>query len=122
MTYAPIVGDTENRARIQQLEAELEQLRAKVDHEAPADLAGDLEQAVKPPGLPKMVFFGAILAILSLGFFLAVYTALSKGFNSLATKAASSYANEFNEEPSDSHSTSTQPARPHRRQMTVPGL
>jgi hypothetical protein len=116
MPYVPSVSKEEEKARIQELERELAQLRERVDDD-PSEAVGELEQTVAAPTLPKMLLIGAIVIVLSLGFFVAVHTALSKGFTSLANKAASTYAHEFTEE--DEESTSTQPAtRPPR----VPGL
>ena len=117
------MSDEQDKQRIAELEAEVASLREQVGQPAEAPIqsafAEHADAAVRPPSLAKVVGLGAALIILALGFFIAIYTAMSKGFDSLAHKAASTYGSEMTE--SD---TPQQPAPSPAREPAprVPGL
>lgn len=116
-----------DKQRIADLEAEVEQLRAEMSQDAGADTdsapAPITEAAAGAPSLTKVVVLGAIVVVLALAFFLAIYTAMSKGFDSLAHKAAETYTSDMSDE--EPTSKSPRPATPGPQQQPaprVPGL
>lgn len=127
LTYSSLMSEQSDKQRITDLEAEVEQLRAKVSQRA--DASDDStsvpisETAAGAPSLTKVVALGAIVVVLALAFFLAIYTAMSKGFDSLAHKAASTYTSDMTDE--EATSDSPRPAAPQPQPKPaprVPGL
>lgn len=124
LAYPAQVTVSDDQARIEQLEAELLQLKAKVDSHHPR---GELSEANEAdlswlPRRARMVAVGAVLVLVSLGFFVAIYTALAKGFGSLATKAASSYTNEFPEEPDEQATGLNEKPHPSHQEPQAPAI
>lgn len=121
------MGEQSDRQRIADLEAEVAQLRAQVGQQAGADTHAVstpiTEAPAGAPSLTKVVALGAIVVVLALAFFLAIYTAISKGFDSLAHKAAKTYTSEMSDEEPTSESPRPVAPEPQRQPAPrVPGL
>ena len=105
----------------------LQQARAVAERgdDAPADAEARGDAFARgTPSTPKVVLVGAALVLLALGFFIAIYTALSKGFDSLAYSTAKTYAAEFeqDEAPAPARPQRPTPPPPARPGPRVPGL